>query len=214
MTSLSLSNTIAYGAALFIFLILPTNCLVQFPAALRGRGIQKSGERESTVLHIDLTTLVGAAVGGGALVLWISGAEDRAQQEKYKEWEAKDQAIREERAKLAFIEPKEFWTESELAQYNGSDETGPLLFAAGGEVFNVWKGRHFYGPGCEYHIFAGRDASRLLAKSKLEEETEEEKEVPLSIAEKAALQGWIYTFKSKYEIVGKLRNFDPKTIAF
>merc|ERR1711957_606898 len=97
-----------------------------------------------------------------------------------------------------------FWMEEELSVYDGSDETGPILFAADGMVFNVWKGRNFYGPGCEYHIFAGRDATRLLAKQKLEGETKEELNGKLSVAEKAVLQGWIYTFKSKYEVVGKL----------
>jgi hypothetical protein len=78
---------------------------------------------------------------------------------------------------LAYIEPRETWTEAELLQFDGTtdDVTGPLLFAASGTVFNVWKGRHLYGPGCEYHIFAGRDATRLLAKSKLEEKRHSKK---------------------------------------
>jgi membrane-associated progesterone receptor component len=83
--------------------------------------------------------------------------------------------------------------------------------AASGTVFNVWKGRHFYGPGCEYHIFAGNDATRLLAKSKLEEETPEERSVPLSIAERANLEGWYWIFKNKYEVCGKLEGYDPKS---
>jgi membrane-associated progesterone receptor component len=93
---------------------------------------------------------------------------------------------------------------NKLAEFDGTDEDGPMLFAADGLVFNVWKGRHFYGPGGEYHIFAGRDATRLLAKTQLEEEEPEQLKVPLNIAEKAALAGWIYTFKNKYEIVGRL----------
>ena len=64
--------------------------------------------------------------------------------------------------------------------------------------------------GCEYHIFAGRDATRLLARNKLEEETEEELKRPLSIADRAFLATWMYTFKNKYDIVGKLEGFDPE----
>ena len=56
---------------------------------------------------------------------------------------------------------------------------------------------------------AGRDATRLLAKQKLEEETEEEMAVALSLAERATLAGWLLTFKSKYEVVGKLEGHDP-----
>jgi membrane-associated progesterone receptor component len=100
---------------------------------------------------------------------------------------------------------------TKLAGFDGTDEDGPMLFAADGLVFNVWKGRHFYGPGGEYHIFAGRDATRLLAKTQVEEETSEELKVPLNIGQKAALAGWMYTFKNKYEIVGRLEGFDPKS---
>lgn len=170
----------------------------------------------STVLHIDTTTVATIAavaiVGGGGI--WLGGADERAQKARYAEWDVTNKATVAERERLAYIEPKEFWTEEELSPYDGSDETGPLLFAADGAVFNVWKGRHFYGPGCEYHIFAGRDATRLLARQKLEEETEGEVKVGLNVAEKATLQGWIYTFKSKYEVVGKLEGFDPKTTSF
>ena len=34
----------------------------------------------------------------------------------------------------------------------------------------------------------------------MEEETEEEAKQPLNMAERAALAGWIYTFKQKYEV--------------
>ena len=116
---------------------------------------------------------------------------------------------REERRKAAHIEPREVWREEELAEWRGEDFTGPVLVAVDGLVFNAWQGRHFYGPGCEYHIMAGRDATRLLAKQKLEEETEAERAVPLNLAERATLAGWLLTFKNKYQVVGKLEGHDP-----
>jgi len=73
------------------------------------------------------------------------------------------------------------------------------------------QGRNFYLPGSEYHLFAGRDATRLLAKGKLEEETEDERAKPLNMAERAALQGWMWTFQTKYEVVGEIDGFDPKS---
>ncbi|CAB9500168.1 Membrane steroid-binding protein 2 [Seminavis robusta] len=126
------------------------------------------------------------------------------------EQEAIYNAYQEQRAREAYIEPKEFWTESELAPYNGEqDEDGPILMAADGLVFNVYKGRNFYGSGGEYHLFAGRDATRLLARTMTEEETEEEAQKPLTLGERAALAGWMFTLKNKYEIVGQLKGFDP-----
>jgi membrane-associated progesterone receptor component len=96
--------------------------------------------------------------------------------------------------------------------YYYDEDDGPILFAADGIVFNVYKGRNFYGMGGEYHIFAGRDATRLLAKTKVEEESSTELTQKLNIAERAALAAWIYTFKSKgYDIVGKLQDFDTST---
>lgn len=153
-------------------------------------------------------------VGGGALVVWLSGTKDRAQKAKYAEWEAKDAAMRAERAKRAYIEPREYWKEEDLRPYDGTrDEDGPILIAVDGVVYNVWKGRHFYGPGAEYRIFAGRDATRLLAKFITEEESEESKQKPLSMAERATLAGYIYTFKEKYDAVGKLEGHNPKDTA-
>jgi membrane-associated progesterone receptor component len=188
-----------------LLLLLNANSLRQQPPT-------RWGHSKPTValnLQPELVAAAVVAVGGGAF-LWQSGSEQRARRARYAEYEAKSEADRQERARLAYIAPRETWTETELAEFNGMDETGPLLFAADGLVFNVWKGRHFYGPGCQYHVFAGRDATRLLAKTKLEEETPEELMIPLSIGERAALAGWIWTFKSKYEIVGKLDGFNSK----
>jgi membrane-associated progesterone receptor component len=187
------------------------------------RAPRKASFRRSNdvvLCHSVMTSMTGgmeAAAGlvlvGGGAAWWLSGTEERAKRAQYADWEATDNAQREERARLAYIEPRETWTEAELLQFDGTtdDATGPLLFAASGTVFNVWKGRHFYGPGCEYHIFAGRDATRLLAKSKLEEETPEERSVPLSIAERATLEGWYWIFKNKYDVCGKLEGYDPKS---
>lgn len=153
----------------------------------------------------------GAIITAASVAIYFSGSEERAKRKQYAEWEQQTRLMQEERARLASIEPREYWREEDLKSYDGTDEDGPILIAVNGDVYNVWKGRHFYGPGCEYHLFAGRDATRLLAKAKLEEETEEEKCKPLSIADRATLQGWIYTFKTKYEIVGKLKGFDAST---
>ncbi|KAL3780878.1 hypothetical protein ACHAW5_001345 [Stephanodiscus triporus] len=149
------------------------------------------------------------AAAAGAMAWWMSGADDREKQVSYAKREAKERAYQEERERLAYIEPREVWREEDLQAYDGSrDETGPILLAVKGDVFNVWKGRNFYGKGGEYHIMAGRDATRFLAKNRLEEESDEEKSVDLNIAERANLEAWYWTIKNKYQLVGSLDGYD------
>lgn len=103
--------------------------------------------------------------------------------------------------RLSYMPPRdEPWTLEELRKYDGSGDgqKGPILLAAGGLVFNVGKARNFYGPKGEYHIMAGRDASRFLAKTITEEESGEEAMQPLSMAERAVLAAWVFSFKQKY----------------
>jgi membrane-associated progesterone receptor component len=113
-----------------------------------------------------------------------------------------------ERRRRAFVSPKPCWTLDELRAYDGRAEgeegDGPILLAANGEVFNVGTARGFYGPGGEYHALAGRDATRLLARMRTEEEPEAEARVPLTLAERATLAAWLFQLRSKYEVVGKL----------
>jgi len=128
--------------------------------------------------------IAAAAIG----TWWIMGSENRANQSQYAKWKAQEKEYQAERERLAKIEPKEAWKVDELQQYNGEDEMGPILLAVKGDVFNVWKGRSFYGKDGEYHVMAGRDATRFLAKNRLEEESEEELKVDLNVAERANLE--------------------------
>ncbi|KAJ4897521.1 Membrane steroid-binding protein 2 [Raphanus sativus] len=59
-------------------------------------------------------------------------------------------------------------TEEELKQYDGSDSEKPLLMAIKGQIYDVSQSRVFYGPGGPYALFAGKDASRALAKMSFE----------------------------------------------
>ena len=175
---------------------------------------QTTSYRPSTQLDLSQAVLIGGGVVVAGLAGWLylDGAHGRERQQQRAQEEERYRQYQEERARRAFIEPKEYWTEAELAAYDGTkDPDGPILLAADGLVFNVYKGRNFYGPGGEYHLFAGRDATRFLAKTIVEEETPDEAVKPLTMAERAALAAWIFTFKGKYDVVGKLEGFDPKT---
>ena len=191
---------------------------LQAQPALSFKSISLESSRKQTISSkptalqlspLEIAAGLGVAFGGW---LYVDGADDRARKRMREEENARYDAYQAERAQKAYIEPRDTWTVAELAEYDGTrDEDGPILFAADGLVFNVWKGRNFYGPGGEYHIFAGRDATRLLARTRVEEETEEEASKPLTMAERAALAGWMFTFKGKYDIVGKLEGFDATT---
>jgi membrane-associated progesterone receptor component len=181
--------------------------------AFTQRRDQMSPRPNSTNLQmVEPSIIIAAFTIAGAGLVYIAGSEDRQKKKQYSEYEVKSKAIEVERKRKAYIAPKDYWVEEELKQYDGNqDPDGPILFAADGKVFNVYKGRHFYGPGGEYHLFAGRDATRLLAKSKLEEETDEEKTKKLNMGERAALKGWLWTFEGKYDVVGELEGFDESS---
>ncbi|EXJ94917.1 hypothetical protein A1O1_00035 [Capronia coronata CBS 617.96] len=53
-------------------------------------------------------------------------------------------------------------TPEQLALYNGTDPKKPIYLAINGTIFDVSAGRHTYGPGGSYEVFAGRDASRAF----------------------------------------------------
>lgn len=102
------------------------------------------------------------------------------------------------------------YTPHTLLPFNGEDG-GPVYFAVRGKVFDVSRGRNFYGPGGPYSNFAGRDASRGLACGSFDEDMlTKDLDGPLDTLEDLgrdemeALQGWEERFNEKYDIVGRL----------
>lgn len=66
----------------------------------------------------------------------------------------------------------------------------------------------FYGPGGPYALFAGKDASRALAKMSFEEKDLTGDISGLGAFEMEALQDWEYKFMSKYVKVGSIKKKD------
>ena len=58
----------------------------------------------------------------------------------------------------------------ELYAARGEKVGSPIYIAARGFVFDVSSGESFYGPSGGYHVFAGRNAQRALAKMSLKED--------------------------------------------
>ncbi|KAF9364713.1 hypothetical protein BGX34_000670 [Mortierella sp. NVP85] len=58
-------------------------------------------------------------------------------------------------------------TPEELSKYDGSGESGEIYVAIRGVIYDVTSKKDMYGPGGNYRVFAGKDASKALAKSSL-----------------------------------------------
>jgi membrane-associated progesterone receptor component len=112
-----------------------------------------------------------------------------------------------------------FLPAEELAKYAGDAEeipegyaTVPIYLGAGDKVYDVsFGGVEFYGPGCGYNRFAGRNASRALAKMSFAPEDLENTSVSdLEEKQKKVLADWVKTFEERkgYPVVGKLKNGD------
>ncbi|KAJ4955965.1 hypothetical protein NE237_012748 [Protea cynaroides] len=101
-------------------------------------------------------------------------------------------------------------TEEELKVYDGSDPEKPLLMAIKGQIYDVSQSRMFYGPGGPYALFAGKDASRALAKMSFEEKDLTGDISGLGPFELDALQDWEYKFMGKYITVGTVKRTIPE----
>ncbi|XP_017082071.1 membrane-associated progesterone receptor component 1 [Drosophila eugracilis] len=98
------------------------------------------------------------------------------------------------------------FTVKELRKYDGNQPDGRVLVAVNGNVYDVSKGKRFYGPGGPYATFAGRDASRNLATFSVVANDKDEYDdlSDLSAMEMDSVREWEMQFKEKYELVGKL----------
>jgi membrane-associated progesterone receptor component len=96
------------------------------------------------------------------------------------------------------------YTLAELAGYDGSDAAKPLLIGIRGYVYDVTRGRDYYGPGGPYEMFAGKDCSRALAKVSFEAELFTGEIADLAQDELDKLEEWIEMFETKYRRVGRL----------
>ena len=106
------------------------------------------------------------------------------------------------RTKRSYPEGKKEFTTEEVAMFDGKGPEGePILTIIDGLVYDLQKGREFYGEGGPYHPFAGRDCSRLLAKNQVSDKTDTG--APLTEAELEQLEKWKEFFQNKYGSIGK-----------
>lgn len=95
-------------------------------------------------------------------------------------------------------------TLEQLRAYDGKDAAKSILIAIRGQVYDVSRGRLFYGPQGPYSLFAGRDASRALALMSFDPNDLTGDLEGLSPDEMEVLQDWEDKFKERYPVVGRL----------
>lgn len=99
---------------------------------------------------------------------------------------------------------KRDFTIQELREFDGTKGDGRILVAINGKVFDVTKGKHFYGPGGVYSTFGGHDASRGLATFSVSGKDEYDDLSDLNSLELESMLEWETQFMEKYDYVGRL----------
>ena len=117
------------------------------------------------------------------------------------------------------VDPPRDFTPTQLRKYNGTkpadsgatgfgaDEPTPIFVALQGEVFDVSRAADHYGPAGEYHLFAGRDATRAFAKLSFDEaDLDSPQTGDLNAGERDTLNDWYekYKYYKQYPVVGRL----------
>lgn len=98
-------------------------------------------------------------------------------------------------------------TLDELRKCDGTGEDGRICIAVNGRIYDVTRGKQFYGPGGPYSNFAGRDASRALALFTVSEsalKSENDDLSDLTSAEMSRMREWQIQLEEKYDFVGRL----------
>ncbi|KAM4625017.1 neudesin [Polymixia lowei] len=99
--------------------------------------------------------------------------------------------------------PVRLFTEEELKRYDGSEEGEPIYMAIKGVVFDVTKGKEFYGKGAPYNALVGKDSTRAVAKMSLDPSDLTSNTTGLTKDELKSLDSVFEgTYKTKYPIVG------------
>ncbi|XP_047467206.1 neudesin [Mugil cephalus] len=115
-------------------------------------------------------------------------------------------SLADDEVKLKFkpaTKPVRLFTEEELKRYDGSEEGQPIYMAIKGVVFDVTKGKEFYGKGAPYNALAGKDATRAVAKMSLNAADLTSDTTGLTEQQLQSLDSVFEgTYKTKYPIVG------------
>jgi len=146
-----------------------------------------------TLAYLGFSVVVAMYIGSGILTsIWSLLESPKESKKEEEEEEEKDP-------------PRDF-TLNQLREFDGT-KGKPIYIGLQGEVFDVSSGADFYGEGCSYHCFAGRDSSRAMARLSFDEEDLSNTDLSdLGPFEKSQLDDWVQKFKyfKCYPIVGRV----------
>ncbi|CAI5996679.1 unnamed protein product [Closterium sp. NIES-64] len=74
-----------------------------------------------------------------------------------------------------------------------------------GKIYDVTRGKHFYGPGGPYEVFAGKEASRAFAKMSTDPKDAVGDLTGLTYSEMETLRDWESSLQFKYDVVGSVK---------
>jgi len=103
------------------------------------------------------------------------------------------------------------FTFEELKDYNGVNNPR-IYIGLKGNVYDVTNAAGFYGPSGPYHLFAGRDATRALAKGSFEQADIDNPSIDdLNTMELDAMNDWIQKYEFKYPNIGWIGSLSKKS---
>lgn len=96
------------------------------------------------------------------------------------------------------------YTRNELAAHGPNGPLKPILLSILGRVYDVSKGKDYYGPNGGYKFFAGTDGTRAFVTGEFDEEGLIDAVEGLSPLQMGEIDGWVKFYDKSYIFVGKL----------
>jgi predicted heme/steroid binding protein len=95
------------------------------------------------------------------------------------------------------------WSKDELRKFDGNSGEKDILLGFLGMVYNVTENAQHYGPGAEYNVFAGKDATRAFVTGNFTHDlTDDIRDIDESLYQH--LESWNEFYSSTYEEAGRI----------
>uniref|UniRef100_A0A0A9YZJ6 Neuferricin n=1 Tax=Lygus hesperus TaxID=30085 RepID=A0A0A9YZJ6_LYGHE len=104
---------------------------------------------------------------------------------------------------MDLLKGEELFTKEDLATYDGTQKRD-LYLSVLGKVYDVSKGRQYYGPGESYHGFVGKDASKAFVTGDFSTGGLSDDVDSLHTSELEGLIHWVELYEKNYPYKGKL----------